>query len=499
MTSLSRTLAPAPVTSLQQYLDDGGGRGLAAVREVEPEAVIAEIEASGLQARGGAGIPAGSKWRTVRAFGTGAAAPPSVVVNAAEGEPGSFKDRAILYRNPYQVLEGALIAVHLVGASDLIIALKHMYGEVRSRTAEAIDEARVAGWLDGVDVRIFDGPNEYLYGEETAMLEAIDGRPPFPRIAPPYRRGVHEIVDRVVGVDSATASAAHVELAGPGADSVGSPTLVNNVETLANVPAIVVEGPEWFRSIGTRESPGSLVCTVTGSTQRHGVGEVPMGTPLREVIDRVGGGPKPGRVIKAVMGGAATPLLTADQLDTPVSNEGMKSVGGWLGCGGFIVFDDHDDMAAVAEGAARFLSIESCGLCVPCKEDGLALADLFGRVRRSQANDRDLAAIADCLRTVANGARCNLATQYELVLQSILDNFGDEIEAHVHGDKTAASPELIASIIDIDGSVAALDETHRDKQPDWTFGPRWSGKSPADRFSTVASPGRSSGTHEGTG
>lgn len=485
MALMSRTLSPVPVTSLEQYLRDGGGRGLAAAREVEPEAVIAEVEDSGLRARGGAGIPCGPKWRTVRAYGTGAAAAPSVVVNAAEGEPGSFKDRAILLRNPYRVLEGALIAARAVGARDVIIALKRMHTEVRRRADEAIDEVRAVGWLDGVDIQVFEGPNEYLYGEETAMLEAIDGRPPFPRIAPAYRRGVHEIVDRAVGVGSSSASAALVQLAGPSRDAVGSPALVNNVETLANVPAIMVEGHEWFRSIGTRESPGSLVCTVTGATRRHGVGEVPMGTPLREVLRLIGDGPNPGRVIKAVMGGAATPLLTADQLDTPVSNEGMHSVGGRLGCAGFIVFDDHSDIAAVAEGVAKFLSIESCGLCVPCKEDGMALADLFGRVRRSQANDRDLVAIKDRLRTVVDGARCNLATQYQLVLQSVLDNFADEIDAHVHGSAAAAVPELIASVVDIDGPVAILDESHSRKQPDWTFEAHWSGKLPADRLSTT--------------
>jgi NADH:ubiquinone oxidoreductase subunit F (NADH-binding) len=485
MTLMSRTLSPVPVTSLEQYLRDGGGRGLAAAREVEPEAVIAEVEESGLRARGGAGIPCGPKWRTVRAYGVGAAAAPSVVVNAAEGEPGSFKDRAILLRNPYRVLEGALIAARAVGASDVIIALKRMHTEVQRRTDEAIDAARAAGWLDGTDIQVFEGPNEYLYGEETAMLEAIDGRPPFPRIAPPYRRGVHEIVDRAVDVDWSSASAALVELAGPSRDAVGSPALVNNVETLANVPAIMVEGPEWFRSVGTRESPGSLVCTVTGATRRHGVGEVPMGTPLQEVLRLIGGGPNPGRVIKAVMGGAATPLLTADLLDTPVSIEGIESVGGRLGCGGFIVFDDRSDMAAVAEGVARFLSIESCGLCMPCKEDGMALADLFGRVRRSQANDRDLVAIKDRLRTVVYGARCNLATQYQLVLQSVLDDFADEIDAHVHGSAAAAAPELIASVVDIDGPVAVLDESHPRKQPDWTFEDHWSGKFPADRLSTT--------------
>jgi NADH-quinone oxidoreductase subunit F len=486
-TLMSRTLSAAQVTSLEQYVESGGMRGLEAARAVDPGAVIAEIEDSGLRARGGAGKPCGAKWRTVHEYEVGAAGPPTVIVNAAEGEPGSFKDRAILLRNPYRVLEGALIAAQATGATVAIVALKRMHTQVRHRVAEAIAEFRAAGWLDGIDIEIFEGPNEYMYGEETAMLEAIDGRPPFARIAPPYRRGVHEIVTREARGDSVTASAANVQMAGPSPDSVGSPALVNNVETLANVPGIIVEGPDWFRSVGTEESPGSLVCTVTGATRRDGVGEVPQGTPLREVIELIGGGPNPDRTVKAVMGGAATPLLTAGQFDTPVSNEGMAAVGGYLGCGGFIVFDDRSDMAAVAEGVARFLSIESCGLCMPCKEDGIALAELFGRVRRSEADEHDLAAIHDRLATVVDGARCTLASQYQLVLQSILDNFGDEIHAHVHGTLPAAAPELIASIVDIDGPTATLDQAHLRKQPDWTFDTRWSGKYPPDLLSTVES------------
>jgi NADH:ubiquinone oxidoreductase subunit F (NADH-binding) len=488
MTAVTRTLAPTPLASLQEHLDGGGGRALEVAAMVGPEAVIDLVDAAGLRARGGAGIPCGPKWRTVRAYGAGATVAPSMVVNAAEGEPGSFKDRAILLRNPYLVLEGAVIAARAVGADDVIVALKGKYAQLRHRMDEAIAEARTAGWFDGITVEVFEGPDEYLYGEETAMLEAIDGRPPFPRIAPPYRRGVHEIVDRQVGPGHLSASAAHIELAGPGREAVGSPTLVNNVETLANVPGIVVEGPEWFRSIGTPDSPGSLVCTVTGATQRHGVGEVAMGTPLREVIELIGGGAEPGHEIKAVMGGAATPLLPADRLDTPVSFEGLRDVGGMLGAGAFIVFDDRDDMAAVAEGVARFLSIESCGLCIPCKEDGLALADLFGRVRRSQADRHDLDAIRDRLRTVTNGARCNLATQYELVLQSVLDDFGDQLLAHVEGGAPPAEAILVASIADLDGSRVRLDEAHRRKQPDWSFDRRWSGKSPADRPTELVHP-----------
>lgn len=484
MSLIPRTLAPTPVASLQEHLDLGGGRGLEVARRSDPARVIAMIEESGLRARGGAGALCGEKWRRVRAYGRGAVVRSSVIVNAAEGEPGSFKDRAILWRNPYRVLEGALIAATVVGAEDVVVATKRMHTVVNRRTNTAIEELRAAGWLEGIDVELFEGPNEYLYGEETAMLEAIDGRPPFPRIVPPHRHGIHEVASRscaVDEVDDVGASTVYVELAGPGSGSIGAPTLVNNVETLANVPAIVVEGPQWFRSVGTDESPGSLVCTVTGATRHHGVGEVPMGTPLSHVIESIGGGPAEGRSVKAVMGGAATPLLTADQLDTPVSNEGMARVGARLGCGGFIVFDDHDDMAAVAEGVARFLSVESCGLCVPCKEDGLALTELFGRIRRSQADDRDLAAIRDHLRTIDDGARCGLAAQYRLVLQSILDKFGAELAAHVDGTVPAASPVLVATIVDINGSRATLDESHRQKQPDWTFEARWSGKFPPER------------------
>jgi NADH:ubiquinone oxidoreductase subunit F (NADH-binding) len=480
MSLLHRTLAPAPLPTLQSYLDQGGGKGLNAATQTDGDALITMIEESGLQARGGAGKLCGSKWRIARSYGGGALVPPSFVVNAAEGEPGSFKDRAILFRNPYQVLEGALIGARAIGANEVIIGLKRSHQKVRERLDRAIDELGGQGWLDDITVKVFAGPNEYLYGEETAMLEAMDGRAPFPRIAPPFRHGVHEIVDRVEGAAPVGPSATQVTLASPGPTEGGSPTVVNNVETLANVPAIIVHGPAWFRSVGTAGSPGSVVCTVTGATRRHGVGEVPMGTPLREVIELVGGGPIAGRTIKAVIGGAATPLLTGDQLDTPVSNEGMADIGARLGCGAFIVFDDASDMAAVAEGVAQFLSIESCGLCVPCKEDGMSLAKLFGRVRRSEATDHDRRAIDDHLRTVEDGARCGLASQYPLVLQSILDKFAEEIDGHIDGTVPPADEILAASVVDIDGDRARLDVSHRNKMPDWSFEPRWSGKFPAD-------------------
>ena len=356
------------------------------------------------------------------------------MVNAAEGEPGSFKDRTILQRDPYRVIEGALIAAHAVGADSVIIATKASFIGVVDRLQRAVAEADAEGWTAGVPVTVFAGPDEYLYGEETALLEVIDGRPPFPRIAPPYREGVDEVFDDEAGAESESRSAAGVEMAGPTGESVAPPTLAGNAETFANLPAIVVNGADWFRELGTTESPGTIVCTVSGATGRHGVGEVALGTPLREVLESLGGGARPGHEIVAVMSGVANPLLPASALDTPVSYEAMQAAGSGLGAAGFIVFDDGDDLVAVAAGVAHFLAVESCGQCRHCKDDGLALADLLRSVAASDATDRTLDDIATRLDVVAEGARCNLATQQQVVVGSILQLFPDSVRGARHRD-----------------------------------------------------------------
>jgi NADH-quinone oxidoreductase subunit F len=316
MTIVHRVLFPHPIADLDEYLARGGGQGLEAARKVEPAALIKEIEASGLRGRGGAGFPTGTKWRTV-AENASAVLPTTVVVNGAEGEPGTFKDRTILRNNPFQVVEGALIAARAVGAATVIFALKKSFATEVGRLRQAIEEISAAGWTEGLEIDVFEGPNEYLYGEETALLETIDGRYPFPRIAPPFRRGVTEVVDTVSEATSGSGMSAPIEMAGEGGDSVAPPTLANNIETLANVPRIVARGADWFRTEGTPESPGTIVCTVTGSTRRHGVGEVQLGTPLREIIEEIGGGPQDGRRIKAVLPGVAQGFIPASLLDTP--------------------------------------------------------------------------------------------------------------------------------------------------------------------------------------
>ncbi len=465
----SRVLKPDAVSSLDQYRSLGGLHGLEAATAMSPDEIVAAILDSGLRGRGGAGFPTGRKWQTV-AGNTLGGAPATVVVNGAEGEPGTFKDRSILRHNPYQVIEGAVIAARAVHADRIIIALKHSFTTEVQRTRAAIAEIRAGHVLPAsIACSVFEGPDEYLYGEESALLETIDGRGPFPRVIPPYRVGLlGDDPHRRIGV---------------------GPALVNNLETIANIPGIVANGGRWFRTIGTPDSPGTVVCTLTGDVHRHGVGEVAMGTPLWHVLETIGGGPD--APVKAVLSGVANPVILGDQLDVPVSHEGMRSIGAGLGSAGFIVYAHPTDMVAVAAGVARFLSIESCGQCTPCKTDGTDLTSLLDRLARSNATVADLAAIERRIGTVSYGARCYLATQQETVLSSILHQFRDEFDAHLTGDLPPAEPVLIAELLDINHQEAILDEHHRHKQPDWSHRATTSGATPVElrRFHQRAAAG----------
>jgi NADH-quinone oxidoreductase subunit F len=481
VTLVHRILYPTPINSLDEYIVARGGLGLEQARDLEADAIIAEIQASGLRGRGGAGFPTGRKWRTVRNY-CSRFERTSVVVNAAEGEPGTFKDRTILRNDPYQVLEGALIAALAVGADQIIVATKQRFTVEVARLRSAIDEIKTAGWLDGMSLDVYEGPGEYLYGEETALLEVLDGRYPFPRIAPPYRRGIDEVVESPADLGTDSGLSAHVEMAGPTDDADAPPTLVDNVETLANIPRIIARGADWFRTEGTTESPGTIVCTVTGATRRHGVGEVIMGTPLREVIDDIGGGAREGRQIRAVLPGVSNAFIDAADLDTPVSYESMAAIGSGLGSAGFIVLDDADDLVAVAAGAVRFLAVESCGQCSPCKLDGLRIAELLDRTVRATAGSHDLDELRTRVATVADGARCSLATQQQVIAGDVLDRHLPLVRAHVERTVSSTVPTLIAELTGIDDGAAHVDEHHASKQPDWTFDVVDSGKSPAARL-----------------
>ncbi len=451
-----RVLHPEVVASFEQYERMSGCRGLRRSWELDPSQVLRTVLDSGLRGRGGAGFPVGRKWQTVAQISAEQGRTPTVIVNGAEGEPWTFKDRSILRRNPYLVIEGALIAARAVGARRVVFATKASFELEVARLRTALTEMTCREVLPpDVACSVFEGPDEYLFGEESALLEAIEGKAPFPRVVPPYRRGL---------VDAGFAASA----------------VVNNVESVANLPKIVARGPRWFRSVGTPDSPGTAVCTVSGDVRHAAVGEVRMGVPLRRVLRHVGGGPRPGHPVKAVLSGVANAVITADQLDVPLSHEGFAGIGSGLGAAGFAVFGRDADMVAVAAGVARFLSVESCGQCTPCKFDGITLSGLLEKVASSQASCVDLERIEHRISTVAYGARCYLGVQQETVLGSLLRAFRSEFDAHLLGTLPPAKPFVVAELLDIRDGSAVLDERQVDKQPDWSFDASWHGSTPVE-------------------
>ena len=480
MSLIHRVLDEKPVADLDAYLERGGGDALKAAASVEPQNVVDTLLRSGLRGRGGAGFPTATKWTSVMAYSS-AAEPTPVVINAAEGEPSTFKDRAIIRNNPFRVLEGALVACTALGSDELLICLKHSFTRERARFTSAIAALRGAGWLEGVRVRFVDGPDAYLFGEETALLEVVDGRQPFPRVTPPWRRGVEE---------SDEGAPAQAQLATPQGSSPAAPVLVNNVETFANVALIVRNGPEWFREVGTADSPGSIVCTVVGDVARCGVGEFAMGTPLRDVIDELGVGAVRGRRIVAALPGASSAVIPEQQFDTPLTHEALRSVGSALGSAGFFCLDDSFHPLVAAYGAARFLAIESCGQCTPCKDDGLALTALIGGLIDGTAAPDAASEIRSRLETVTNEARCNLALQQQVVVGSLLARDGALSTA---AERTALPPEIVEAararllvpLVDIVDGTAIYDENEAQKQPDWSFDEIDSGIYPAQRLQDV--------------
>jgi NADH-quinone oxidoreductase subunit F len=458
MDAHTRVLDQRPVASFEEYVRRGGGRSLIRAVELGPPAVVDVIVASGLRGRGGAGFPTGLKWRTV-AGSIARSGRTTVVANAAEGEPGTFKDRELIRRNPYQVLEGALVAAAAVGASRVVVATKASFVTETKRLESAIEELAEAAVATDVVIDIVHGPDSYLFGEETALLEVVDGRQPFPRVAPPYRRGL--------------------------GSGTGDAVLVDNVETLANVPGIIAEGAEWFRSVGTEASPGTIVCTVSGDTVRHGVEEFEMGTPIAEVVGTIGRGPPPGHHFIGAITGTANALLTAEAFDTPLSYEAMSAAGSGLGTGGIIVFDDSRDVIDIGRAVSHFLAIESCGQCEPCKLDGQAIASALGDVIDGRTDDATVDEVRHRVATVARGARCALARQQEAVIGDLLVRCGDDLERAINDRPVPEAPVVIAPIVDLVEGRFVLDETFMDKQPDWSYDEVDSGKFPVDRLTGV--------------
>jgi NADH:ubiquinone oxidoreductase subunit F (NADH-binding) len=454
-------LPPAPLRTLDDYLaTDVGGLGLQQAQQLGRDRTIEEIDRSGLRGRGGAGFPTGRKWSTVaRQPGTHR----YVVCNGAEGEPGTFKDRALMRRNPYQLVEGVMIAALAVGATEAFIACKASFEPELEAVTRAVQEMQTAGICRDCPVTIVRGPEEYLFGEEKALLEVIEGRAPLPRVLPPYEHGLFANAPQE-GWEATDLEPGHV------GRHESNPTLVNNVETLSNVPHIMARGADWFRTMGTADTPGTQVCTVVGDVASPGVAEVELGTPLREVLGHVGGGAAAGRVIKAVFSGVANPVITADHLDVALSHEAFRAIGSGMGAAGFIVFDDTACMVEVGRLMSRFLYVESCGQCPPCKQGSGEITDRLTRLEGGAGSEADIAAIAGWLNRVTDGSRCYLATQERQVVGSLLQAFPDEFTEHVEADRCPRPRPLpLPKIVDLDGGRVVYDERQYRKQPDWTY------------------------------
>lgn len=454
-------LPPTPVTSVDAYRALGGGSGLEQAARLGPAQTVKELTLAGLRGRGGGGFPTGRKWTTIlHATGTHR----FVVANGAEGEPATFKDRALMRANPYAIVEGVAIAALTVGAREAFIALKASFGQERERVTRAVEEMQDAGLAGDIPITMVAGPEEYLFGEEKALLEVIEGRDPLPRLFPPYEHGLFATAPQ-------SGWEAHEQEPGHTGTHQSNPTLVNNVETLANVPHVLAHGAEWFRSMGTDASSGHVIVTIVGDVMRAGVAEVELGTSLREVIDEVGGGTRAGRQVKAVLSGIANPVITApDQLDVAVSYEGMAAAGSGLGAAGFAVFDDQACMVEVARAYSRFLYVESCNQCPACKLGSGAITAGLEQVEAGRATVLDVDTIGARLKTVTDGNRCYLPVQEQAVVSSLLRSFPEEFTEHLEGRPCPRPGRVVVpKLVDIVDGIARYDERQPKKQPDWTY------------------------------
>ncbi len=437
-----RLLPPSPFERIDDYLAVGGGTGLERALYLGDVATIDIITAAGLRGRGGAGFSTGRKWASVRGAGAGLR---FVVANAAEGEPATFKDRMLIRMDPYSIIEGAAIAALAVGAGTVYVATKRSYRrEVQALTRAAV-ELGATGLLQELSVNIVEGPDDYLYGEEKALLEVIEGRDPLPRLLPPYELGLF-------ATDSAIGWEAGARPVSGRAES--NPTVVNNVETLASAAHIMAKGVEWFRSMGTAESPGTLIATVVGDVVYPGVHEVEMGTPFSALLQQCGG-PLPGRRFKAAFSGVSNAVLPAAQFDVPLTYEDFAGRGSGLGAAGFVVYDDSVNMTVVARALSRFLARESCGQCPPCKQGSLAITAGLSAICNGEGNDQTLAELAARLRGVTDANRCFLGTEEQVVVSSVLREFPEDVAELLEGSGSSTRVVHVPLIHDIveDGTV----------------------------------------------
>ena len=391
---------------LESSLAAGAYRTLHHVlHEMTPAQVVDAMIRSGLRGRGGAGFPTGVKWATVAKQPAGKK---FVVCNGDEGDPGAFMDRSVMEGDPHKVLEGMAIAAYAVGAdagyvyvrAEYPLAVKRLNAAIRQATRAGLLGAKVLDTAVSFDVEVRIGAGAFVCGEETALITSIEGGRGAPRPRPPY----------------------------PAESGLwGRPTLINNVETFANVPAILRRGPEWFAGIGTAGSKGTKVFALAGKVRRAGLVEVPMGTSLRTIVSDMGGGTPDGSPIKAVQtGGPSGGCVPASLLDTPVDYEALAALGSIMGSGGMIVMDDRTDMVDVARYFMDFCRSESCGKCVPCRAGTVQLHALLGRFVEARATAADLETLEDLCRMVADTSLCGLGQSAPNPVLSTLRHFRGE-------------------------------------------------------------------------
>lgn len=408
---LTKSIALPESWTLQTYRSQGGYEAVAkALAGLPPDDLIELVKKSGLRGRGGAGFPTGMKWSFVP---KNIPKPTYLVCNADESEPGTFKDRLMIERAPHQILEGMILASHALRVRTAFIYVRGEMTLGARRLQEAIDEAYAAGCLGknllgtgmDLDIILFVGAGAYICGEETALLESLEGKRGQPRLKPPF--------PATVGL-------------------YGCPTVVNNVETLCNLPHIVAHGPEWYTSMGTEKSPGPRLFSVSGHVQRRGVYELPMGVPLRELIFEHAGGIREGHRFKAVIpGGSSVPILDESKLDVGMDFESLQQAGSLLGSAGVIVMDETTCMVSAALNLLHFYWHESCGKCTPCREGTGWFVKTLHRIEEGHGRLEDIDLLLDVLDNIRGKTFCPFGDAAVTPVDSMIKVFRDDFEQHI--------------------------------------------------------------------
>ncbi|MSP13900.1 MAG: NADH-quinone oxidoreductase subunit E [Chloroflexi bacterium] len=388
--------------SLQDYRDNAGFAGLYKALSMSPAEIIKTISDSGLLGRGGAAFPAGRKWEFT-AKGPGQTR--YFIVNGDESEPGAFKDRVLMEGDPFRILEGLMIGCYAIGATQGYIYIRGEYQLPYERIQHAVDQLYAAGMLGAnalgpakaLDIEVRRGAGAYICGEETALMESIEGKRGMPRLRPPF--------PTTYGL-------------------FGQPTVINNIETVAKIAPIMLHGAAFYRGLGTSDAAGSKLFAVSGCVRRPGVYEVVFGVPLRHIIEELAGGALPGRTIQAVLtGGAAGRFMTADQLDTPVNFDSFRQAGGSVGAGTLMVFDDAVDLRQVLAQIAHFFAHESCGKCYPCQMGTQRQLEILQRLAHRQPAAGDRERLIDLAATMTDSSICGLGQTAAMATLSAMERW----------------------------------------------------------------------------